>query len=119
MTSIVGVTWTDFFPDTPPGLNSALPTAIVVAGLYDTADLPELLALIATCSRAYCAAVLAAKRKARRELLAKQRRAIITLLQARARAAEAADFRHTAACLSTPDGLSGWKLAGESDSDLN
>ena len=111
-----GLTWTDFFPDTPPGLISTLPTAIVVAGLYDTADLPELVALITTCSRSYSAAILAAKRKARRDLLAKQRKALLAVLAARrrSRAATAAVATTTAAFqalvndLSAPGALSQW-----------
>ena len=97
------------------------PVAAASQGLFDACDLQTLCAYIRVSPRAYAAIVLIAKARARAELIARQRRALLTVL---ARRQAATDFAQLALSLSTPGALDSWSVASRpadpsSPSDLD
>ena len=103
--------WTDFFPDTPVDLTPPAPVVEISVGLFDTADLQTLCTWTRVCSRAFTSITLTAKARVRAELIARQRRALIRSLAARAVAAAAAQapsFQQLATALSAPGALEEW-----------
>ena len=96
-----GLCWTDFFPDTPADVYAPPPVAVITSALFDIADLPSLVAWTRCCSRTYSSVTLTAKARQRAAILAKQRKALLDLLAARA-------FKALADDRSTPGALSSW-----------
>ena len=104
---VASLSWEDFFPETPLGIRDCpLPVAVAATSLVQLCDPQTAGALSATSSRSHTSVALATKIVARRELLAKQRREVLAVLQKR----EAASFKALAEDLSVPGGLDDWKV---------
>ena len=118
--------WWGFFPDTPPALlrDSTFPVAVAAQGLIPLCNHQTGCALVCTSLRAYAAFQLATRIITRRQILARQRVAIIAVLRQR----ERQHFPFAFLVLAAPQGLEGWSpqrlpllpiCAADSDNDLN
>ena len=94
--------WADFFPDTPPGIAGAQLSdtwPIVARGLLDFCDLQTEIAVHRASARSYASFILAIKVRARAQLLAKQRAALIKVL-----------LERDIARIEAQGGLDGWTV---------